>query len=436
METINKFIKIQLKIHNGLKLLKVYGNMEDGTRAEIMGWVLSIREQKTLAFVIVVENRKQVQLVVNERKLLGRIKQNAVISASGIIKKTEKAPGGFEIHVSEMKVISKVKKEPPFNLMTKDVPSIDLRLDNRALDLRRPYNLDLFTVRATVIKSVREYLYSQGFLEVNTPKIIASASEGGAALFPLMYYDKQAFLAQSPQLYKEELTMPFEKVFEIGPIFRAEPSRTLKHLSESVSLDVEAAFLSNDDLMNLIDGLVRNTIADIWKSSYEILKRIKAPELKLPEHISKFKYGEIIEWLNGNGIKLNFGDDLGQKELELFGSHVNGFYFITEWPIKLKPFYIKPKDDEVTFSFDLMFRELELSSGGERVHDPSLLRKNIKAAGLPIKSFKYHLVPYSYGMPPHGGFGMGVERLLMTLTGVGNIREVSLYPRDVRRLSP
>ncbi|WP_291492310.1 amino acid--tRNA ligase-related protein, partial [Desulfurella sp.] len=323
-------------------MLKVYGKVEDGTKAEIMGWVLSIREQKTLAFVIVVENRKQVQLVVNERKLLNRIKQNTVISASGIIKKTEKAPGGFEIHVSEMKVISKVKKEPPFNLMTKDVPSIDLRLDNRALDLRRPYNLDLFTLRATVIKSVREYLYSQGFLEVNTPKIIASASEGGAALFPLMYYDKQAFLAQSPQLYKEELTMPFEKVFEIGPIFRAEPSRTLKHLSESVSLDVEAAFLSNDDLMNLIDGLVRNTITDIWKTSYEILKRIKAPELKLPEHISRFKYSEIIEWLNKNNIKLNFGDDLGQKELELFGRHVNGFYFITEWPIKLKPFYIKP----------------------------------------------------------------------------------------------
>lgn len=417
-------------------MLKVYGKVEDGTKAEIMGWVLSIREQKTLAFVIVVENRKQVQLVINDARLLNRIRQNAVISASGIIKKTEKAPGGFEIHVNEIKVISKVKKEPPFNIMTKESPSIDLRLDNRALDLRRPYNLDLFSIRAALIRTIREYLYSIGFLEVNTPKIIASASEGGAALFPLMYYDKQAFLAQSPQLYKEELTMPFEKVFEIGPIFRAEPSRTLKHLSESTSLDVEAAFFTNDDLMNLIEGLVRNTLSDIWKTSADLLTRIKAPKLDLPDRFSRFTYSEIIDWLSKNDKKINFGDDLGQKELELFGSHVNGFYFITEWPIKLKPFYIQPKNNQVTHSFDLMYRELELSSGGERVYDPSLLRKNLKAAGLPVKSFKYHLIPYYYGMPPHGGFGMGVERFLMTITGADNIREVSLYPRDVRRLSP
>ena len=435
-ETINKFIKISFKINNGFKLLKVYGKVEDGAKAEIMGWVLSIREQKTVSFVIIVDNRKQVQLVINNTKLLKHIRQNSVIGASGTLKKTSKAPGGFEIHVNEVRVISKVKKDPPFNIMTKDLPSIDLRLDNRALDLRRPYNLDLFTIRAALIRSIREYLYSKGFLEVNTPKIIASASEGGAALFPLMYYDKQAFLAQSPQLYKEELTMPFERVFEIGPIFRAEPSRTLKHLSESVSLDVEAAFFTNDDLMNLIDGLVRNSLSDIWKSSSDLLVRIKAPKLGLPERLSRFTYGQIIDWLGKNDRKINFGDDLGQKDLELFGSHVNDFYFITEWPIKLKPFYIQPKDNEVTFSFDLMYRELELSSGGERVHDPSILRKNLKAAGLPVKSFRHHLIPYYYGMPPHGGFGMGVERLLMTITGADNIREVSLYPRDVRRLSP
>ncbi|MEM0122960.1 MAG: aspartate--tRNA(Asn) ligase [Conexivisphaerales archaeon] len=417
-------------------MLKIYGKVEDGTKAEIMGWVLSIREQKTLAFIIIVDNRKQVQLVVNDIKLLNHIRQNAVISASGTVKKTTQAPGGFEIHVNELRLISKVKKEPPFNIMAKELPSIDLRLDNRALDLRRPYNLDLFNIRATLIRSMREHLYSNGFLEVNTPKIIASASEGGAALFPLMYYDKQAFLAQSPQLYKEELTMPFEKVFEIGPIFRAEPSRTLKHLSESVSLDVEAAFFTNEDLMNLIEGLVKDLLSDIWESSPDLLMRIKAPKLNLPERFNRFTYGKIIDWLSENGRKINFGDDLGQKDLELFGSHINDFYFITEWPIKLKPFYIQPKDSEVTLSFDLMYRELELSSGGERVHDPSILRKNLKGAGLPLKSFRHHLIPYYYGMPPHGGFGMGVERFLMTVTGADNIREVSLYPRDVRRLTP
>ncbi len=417
-------------------MLKVYGKLEDGTKAEIMGWVLSIREQKTISFVIAVENRRQVQLVISNEKLLRRVKQNDAIRASGTVKITQKAPGGFEIHADELKVISRVKKEPPFNIMSKEVPSIDLRLDNRALDLRRPYNLDLFSIRATLLMSIREHLYSNGFLEVNTPKIIASASEGGAALFPLMYYDKQAFLAQSPQLYKEELTMPFERVFEIGPIFRAEPSRTLKHLSESTSLDVEAAFLTNDELMDLIEELVKVSITGIWKSSSEQLRRIRAPEIQLPDRFSRFTYGDIIDWLNKNGYGVNFGDDLGQRELETFGSHVNSFYFITEWPIKLKPFYIQPKDNEVTLSFDLMYKGLELSSGGVRVHEPTLLRKNLRAARLPVKSFSYHLIPYYFGMPPHGGFGMGIERFLMTVTGASNIREVALYPRDVRRLSP
>ena len=417
-------------------MLKTYGKLEDGAKAEIMGWVLTIREQKTVSFVIVVENRRQVQLVIGNRKLLRRLKQNDVISASGIVKITDKAPGGFEIHVNELKVISRVKKEPPFNIMARELPSIDIRLDNRALDLRRPFNIDLFSIRAALLMKIREYLYSNGFLEVNTPKIIASASEGGAALFPLMYYDKQAFLAQSPQLYKEELVMSFERVFEIGPIFRAEPSRTLKHLSESTSLDVEAAFLTNDELMDLIEDLVKASISAVWKASSEQLKRIKAPEIQLPERFPRFTYGEVIDWLNKTGFKMNFGDDLGQKELETFGNHVNGFYFITEWPIKLKPFYIQPKDERVTLSFDLMYKGLELSSGGVRVNDPALLRKNLRGAGLPVKSFAYHLIPYYFGMPPHGGFGLGIERFLMIITGVNNIREVVLYPRDVRRLTP
>jgi len=418
-------------------MLIAQNGINEGSEAEVYGWVLSIREQKTLSFIIVYENRKQVQLVIKDKKLMSsQLKQNSVIWAKGTIKITDKAPNGFEIHVSSLKVLSKPKKLPPFNIMSTDVPALDLRLDFRALDLRRPYNINLFTIRSKALQYFREYLISKDFLEVQTPKIIATASEGGAALFPLMYYDKQAFLAQSPQLYKEELTMSFERVFEIGPIFRAEPSRTLKHLSEAISLDVEAAFYKNEDLMDFLEDMIKYVINRLYEKEGDALKRIKAPTLDISKKFPRYSYSEVVSWINKNLEEIHEGEDLSSKHLEAFGDHVEGFYFIKDWPLKLKPFYIQPKDGDYSNSFDLMYRGLELSSGGERVHDPALLRKGLKRTGLSAKGFKYHLEVYNYGMPPHGGFGLGVDRFMMVVTGAENIREVVLYPRDVRRLVP
>ncbi len=418
-------------------MLVTQNGINEGSEAEIYGWVLSIREQKTISFIIVYENRNQVQLVIKDKKLMNsQLKQNSVIWAKGIIRMTEKAPNGFEIHVNSLKVLSKPKKLPPFNIMSTDVPALDLRLDYRALDLRRPYNINVFTLRSKALQYFREYLISKNFLEVQTPKIIATASEGGAALFPLMYYDKQAFLAQSPQLYKEELTMPFERVFEIGPIFRAEPSRTLKHLSEAISLDVEAAFLKNDDLMSLLEDMVKYVLNKLYEKEGETIRKVKAPLLDISKKFPRYSYSDVVKWINKNVEELQEGEDLSSKHLEAFGESVGGFYFIKDWPLKLKPFYIQPLDEEYSSSFDLMYKGLELSSGGERVHDPTLLRKGLKRTGLSAKGFKYHLEVYNYGMPPHGGFGLGVDRFMMVVTGAENIREVVLYPRDVRRLVP
>ncbi len=409
----------------------------DGAEAEVFGWVLSVREQKTVVFLIVYENRRQVQLVIKERKLMSRgIKQNASIWARGTIRTTDRAPNGFEIHVSSIKVLSRPKKLPPFNIMAAELPSLDLRLDYRALDLRRPKNIAIFTLRSKILQYFREYFVSKDFVEVQTPKIIATASEGGAALFPLMYYDKQAFLAQSPQLYKEELTMAFERVFEIGPIFRAEPSRTLKHLSEAISLDAEMAYLNNDEIMDVLEDMVKYVIRRVYERDRDLIERIRAPVIDLPDRFPRYTYSEVVKWINENVEELQEGEDLQAKHLEAFGGHVGGFYFIKEWPLKLKPFYIKPKDDFYSYSFDLMYRDTELSSGGERIHDPAMLRKGLKRVGLSPKGFKYHLLPYYYGMPPHGGFGFGVDRFMMVITGVDNIREVVLYPRDMRRLVP
>ncbi len=418
-------------------MLITQNGINEGSEAEIYGWILSIREQKTLSFIIIYENRNQVQLVIKDKKLMSsQIKQNSVIWAKGIIKMTDKAPNGFEIHVNALKVLSKPKKLPPFNIMSTDVPALDLRLDYRALDLRRPYNINIFSLRSKTLQYFREYLISKNFLEVQTPKIIATASEGGAALFPLMYYDKQAFLAQSPQLYKEELTMSFERVFEIGPIFRAEPSRTLKHLSEAISLDVEAAFLKNDDLMSLLEDMIKYVLNKLYEKDGETLKKTKTPILDISKKFPRYSYSEVVKWINENVEELQEGEDLSSKHLEAFGENVGGFYFIKDWPLKLKPFYIQPLDEEYSSSFDLMYKGLELSSGGERVHDPTLLRKGLKRTGLSTKGFKYHLEVYNYGMPPHGGFGLGVDRFMMVVTDVENIRDVVLYPRDVRRLVP
>ena len=411
--------------------------LTDGSKAEIYGWILSIREQKTLTFIIVYENRRQVQLVVRDKRLISKkVKQNSVIWAKGEIKLTERAPNGFEIHVESLKVISYPKKLPPFNLMSEDLPSLDLRLDYRALDLRRPSNIYLFTLRSKVLQYFREYLSSKEFIEVQTPKIIATASEGGAALFPLMYYDKQAFLAQSPQLYKEQLTMAFERVFEIGPIFRAEPSRTMKHLSEAISLDVEAAFFNNEALMDLLEEMIKYVLEKLYEKDAELLQKIKAPKLDYKGKFPRYTYSDVVKWINENLESLQEGEDLSSKHLDAFGEHVGGFYFIKNWPLKLKPFYIKPLNEFYSSSFDFMFKGLELSSGGERVHDPKELRKGLKRVGLSARGFKYHIQVFNYGMPPHGGFGLGVDRFMMVVSGVENIREVVLYPRDVRRLVP
>ncbi len=315
-----------------------------------------------------------------------------------------------------------------------NLPSIDKRLDMRAIDLRRLKAQAIFRLRHKILNYLREFLTEKGFVEVQTSKIISSATEGGAALFPIMYYDREAFLAQSPQLYKEQLVMSFEKVFEVGPIFRAEPFRTLKHLSEATSFDVEQAFISYHEAMDLLEEMVKYCLKKVVKEDAELLKTLKfKPEV--PDIIPRITYDQALEMLKDRDIVLEWGDDLGTKELGELGEIMGGFHFITDWPLSLKPFYIMPKG-KLSESFDLMYKGLELSSGGTRVHKKSVLIKRLKEQGLKPKAFEYHLKVFDYGMPPHAGFGLGIDRFMMILAGADNIREVVLYPRDVRRLTP
>jgi aspartyl-tRNA synthetase len=272
-------------------------------------------------------------------------------------------------------------------------------------------------------------------LEINTPKMIATATEGGAALFPIFYYNKEAFLAQSPQLYKEQLTMSFEKVFEIAPIFRAEPSRTNRHLSEAISIDMEEAYVDYSDIMKRIEQIIKISI----KTVQEYAKENTDSEFTIPEiptEIPQYSYSELVEKMQKAGANTEWGDDLYPSNLKKIG--LSGFYFIKDWPTGPKPFYVRvnKKDPKVSESFDLMFGDLELSSGSTRVEKRSELEERMKNKGLKTDAFEYHLRAFDYGIPPHAGCGIGLERLMMALTNTENIRDTTFYPRDVDRLTP
>jgi aspartyl-tRNA synthetase len=281
-------------------------------------------------------------------------------------------------------------------------------------------------------------LSEQGFTEVHTPRIIASATEGGAALFHVDYFEHKAFLAQSPQLYKEQLVVAFDRVFEIGSFFRAEESHTRRHLSEFVSIDIEQGFATADDVMRVLEETVHHVCEAVKKHCQRELKILKH-KIEVPETpFKRFTYDEIIEKLKKEGTEISWGEDIPTQAFRTLGKLHPYFYYITDWPTKSKPFYIKPRDDnpEISEAFDLMWRWIELASGGTRVHLKDLLIKRLKEQGLNPESFRFHLRAFDYGMPPHAGWAAGLERVMMMLTGKQNIREVVLFPRDRFRLTP
>jgi nondiscriminating aspartyl-tRNA synthetase len=367
-----------------------------------------------------------------------KIREHASIAIRGKVRSEPKAPNGIEIIPVEFKILSLANKNSPIVIQSRKGIGIDTRLDLRAIDLRRPYLQSIFSIRYTVLNSCREFLRREGFIEVNTPKIIATATEGGATLFPIFYYDREAFLTQSPQLYKEQLTMAFENVFEIGPIFRAEPSRTNRHLSEATSIDIEKAYAEYNEVMEILESMIHyvgDEVKDKNKSHLEYLK-IKLPDISFP--FQRYRYSDLIEKLQNVGESIEWGDDISQQRLRnLHDKGIKNFYFIIDWPTSIKPFYVKPKSTGTECeSFDLMYENLELSSGSTRIHDKSELVERMKKQGLNIDAFDFHLRVFDYGMPPHAGFGLGLERLLMSICGVDNIRDVVLFPRDIDRLSP
>ncbi len=421
----------------------------EGNEVKVAGWVHEIRKLGGLRFIVLRDREGFLQITLPKKvvsrevfKLAGELSRESVIIVKGEVKAEEKAPNGYEIIPKSIEVLSKASSPLPLDPTGKVEANLDTRLDNRFIDLRKPEVRAIFLIRDAILKAGRDYLSRQGFIEVHTPRIISTASEGGTELFPIAYFEKEAFLAQSPQLYKQMLMATgLDKVYEIAKYFRAEEHDTIWHLNEVTAIDCELAFIkSEEDVLKVIENLVSEMIKFVRKNCEKELEilgvEIKKPKLPFP----RITYDEVLKILEERNLRLPFGEDLTTEAEKKLGEAMKekGYelYFVTKYPIKIKPFYTMPEGDGYSKAFDLEFKGREIISGSQRIHDYELLVKMIKTKGLRPENFEHYLKAFEYGMPPHGGFGMGIERFLMLLLDLPNIREAVLFPRDRKRLIP
>jgi len=416
-----------------------------GTEAVLAGWIQDIRNLGGIAFIQLRDREGTTQLTAIKKdnrdlfKQLVSLNRESVIAVKGLVKENKEAPGGVEVLPRVMEVLSQAQAPLPMGVVDKVGVELDTRLNNRFMDLRRPETAAVFSIRASVLKGIRSRFEEEGFIEVHTPKIVATATEGGTALFPVQYFESKAYLNQSPQLFKQMMMATgFDKVYEIGPAFRAELHDTVRHLNEFTSIDIEMAFTDEEGVMGVLERCLQSAVKRVLEERRKELGhlnlQLEAPALPF----QRITYTRCVEIARSKGINVEWGQDLEMDACKAVAGETNGFYFITRWPSAIKPFYAHPFEDspKESRSFDLMFGEKEITSGAQRVHEVDLLISRLKDQGLDPAGFDFYLQAFKYGMPPHAGWGLGAERTVMILTGRENVRECVLFPRDRRRLSP
>ncbi|MCD6414524.1 MAG: aspartate--tRNA(Asn) ligase [Candidatus Diapherotrites archaeon] len=418
----------------------------DGKLVKVAGWVNDIRILGKIAFINLRDREGYIQLTFPKSKVgelfdeLKKVTKETVVSAEGIVKANKEAPRGIEIIPQSMKIISKAKAPLPMDFSGKINSELETRLNARFMDLRNPRVAAVFSIRDSLLTGVREFMDDNDFIEVHTPKIVATGAEGGATLFPVKYFNEKAYLSQSPQLFKQVLMATnFDRVYEIGPAFRAEKSDTTRHLSEFTSFDFEMAFIdSMEDVMSLMEQMIVSVVEHLNKNvsdELDLLGILLDPP-KLP--FKRITFDEARNLLERKSMDV--GEDLdteSEKALgEIMAKRGYDFYFITEFHSDVRPFYIMERDDVHCHSFDLDYRGSELSSGGQREHRYEHLVRRMKKQNLNPKDFEFYLNAFKYGMPPHGGMGLGVERFVQKLLNLPNVREAVLFPRDRYRLVP
>jgi nondiscriminating aspartyl-tRNA synthetase len=424
-----------------------------GKTVHIEGWLHKKRLLGGLTFINVRDRRGLVQVVIQDKdeveKLRG-LQIGTVLAVDGKVVKEERAPGGAELHDARLEILVPVEAEPPIEIdkpLSHKPENLDTLFEYRALGLRNLQEQKVFKIRASLLRNIRDYLTDNDFVEIQTPKLLAGATEGGAEVFKLDYFGKEATLAQSPQLYKQMMVGAFERVFEIAPAFRAEPSATTRHMSEVMMLDIEMGFVQDhDEVLDLVGGMTIDVLKKTYKQHAADLKSLNAPELVVADKVPKITVAEIHElYSKANGTDTTAEKDLTPDEekwiceysKKKFGSEL---VYATNFPVEAMKFYhkVNPDDPKTVLWGDLLFRGLEIATVPLRENHHKQLVKQMKAAGMDPKhpGYKYFLQAMEYGLPQHGGAGYGIDRLVEKTIGLRNVKEATLFPRDINRLAP
>jgi nondiscriminating aspartyl-tRNA synthetase len=412
-----------------------------GHAVEISGWVHRIRDLGKVSFLILRDRSGLVQAVFDAKP---DVTLESVVHITGLAAANVKAPGGAEVRADSLKVLAAAAPDLPIPVNQEpEKLSLEAILDNRMISLRNPQILSIFRVQSTILKGFEEHMRKQGFSEIKTSKLIGTGTEGGTGLFPVEYFDSRVYLTQSPQFYKQAMIASgLERVFEIGPAYRAEKHDTPRHINEFVSLDVEMAFIeSEQDLMDLEVGILGSIFAGIREVNGKDLAAWKA-SVPAPEQCAK------IPRVSYDDARRIVGEETGKKVFEITPEGERALCdwarrtadidaaFVYAYPRKARPFYTYPAENSKTKAFDLLFRGLEITSGGMRINGYDMLVENVKAFGLDPEGLTDYLSIFKYGCPPHGGFAIGLERLTQKILGLASVKEATLFPRDRKRVRP
>lgn len=420
----------------------------EGKTVAMEGCVHTIRDMGEVAFVILRKAEGLVQCVYEEGKTdfdLSLLKEESAIRVTGTVSKEERAPRGFELRLLTVEVLSQPAEAPPIAISKwKLNTSLETKLALRPISLRNPMERAKFRIQEGIVRGFRDFLHSQSFTEIRTPKIVARGAEGGSNVFRLDYFNKKAELGQSPQFYKQTMVGVYDRVFEVAPVFRAEKHNTVRHLNEYTSMDFEMGYIDSfEEIMGMETAMLQYTFSLLSREYEAELKMLKVtlPDVSRIPTVRFDEAKELVAEKYSRKIKNPY--DLEPEEEALIGRYFkeecgSDFVFVTHYPSKKRPFYAMedPENPTFTLSFDLLFKGLEITTGGQRIHDYDTIIKKMESRGMEPEDISSYLMIFKYGMPPHGGLGIGLERLTMRLLDEANVRETTLFPRDVTRLEP
>jgi aspartyl-tRNA synthetase len=427
-------------------LIKEAFEMKAGSKIKLAGWVHDTRALGKVKFLVLRDITGRIQTVAFKGETpeeafekVGKINRESVIVIEGILKDSKQAAGGKEVGIEKIEVLNEAEEKLPIDVSDFSKTELPIRLDYRFLDLHREKVQAIFKVQSTIMTAFREYmLEKQNALEAAFPSLIGASSEGGTDVFKMKYFEKEAFLSQSCQLYKQMLACSMEKVFTIFTVWRAEKHNTVRHLNECRQMDFEMAFATDKEVMAIMGECVQYIVSKVLENNKKDLELLDV-KLKVPQ-IKYMTFAEVSDIMKKEKVHVGADDLNGECEEKLGELYPDTIVFVHDWPLSGKPFYIMPKDAKVdaklSNGFDAIYKGMEITSGGQRIHLPELLIARLKAKGLNPDMFKDYIDSFRFGAPPHAGWGMGVERLTMLILGLKNIREAVLFPRDRDRLTP